>query len=370
MSEFLEEIKSQSLALRETLNYIMNEGKPQFLIVKDFIKKGGINKLIFTGMGSSYISTYLPYYILNQYGITTEIRDSGEFLFNLFPEKKKDIFKNTGIIIISQSGESGEIRELLRKINSIDDTPLTIGITNDPDSYLASMTELQILMNFDKEASVTSKSYVCTLLLLYVMAKTIIGEFFTNESEHEKIDQLITEIDALMNDKASLNKIWKDLIENFGYNMSFIEILSRGSSMVTAHQAALNCKEIAKIYSEASSISTFRHGGIECLNDKTTIILITSDNKNLQLNTKFLDNLINKWKCKKVLHITNQNFDSKLEKIHKNSKIFTYRHTILDNYLAPIMEIIILQLLFYKMAEKKGIEPGIFYYTKKITDDI
>jgi len=177
-------------------------------------------------------------------------------------------------------------------------------------------------------------------------------------------------VDALMNNKVSLHKIWKDLIDSFGYNMNFIEILSRGSSMVTAHQAALNCKEIAKVYSEASSISTFRHGGIECLNDNTTIILITSDNKNLQLNVKFLDNLINKWKSKKVLHITNQNFDNNLEKIHKNSKMIIYRHNIVDNYLAPIMEIIILQLLFYKMAEKRGIEPGIFYFTKKITDEI
>jgi len=49
------------------------------------------------------------------------------------------------------------------------------------------MTELQIFMNFDEEVSVTSKSYVCTLLLLYVVAKTIIGEFFTNETEIQKV---------------------------------------------------------------------------------------------------------------------------------------------------------------------------------------
>lgn len=368
MNEFLAEIKSQPQALRDTLNYVLNEGKSQFLIVKDFIKKGGITKLIFTGMGSSYISTYLPYYILNQYGITTEIRDSGEFLFNLFPEKKQDIFKNTGIVIISQSGESGEIRELLRKINSIEDTPLTIGITNNPNSYLASMTELQILMNFDEETSVTSKSYVCTLLLLYVMAKTITGEFFINGKEHEHIDLLIQEINILLND--SINKIWINLVNFVGYDMNFIEIISRGSSMVTAHQAALNCKEIAKIYSEASSISTFRHGGIECLNDNTIIILITADEKNLQLSKTFLDNLINNWKCKKLLHITNQNFNKELGAIHNNPKVIVYKHNVVDSHLAPIIEIIIIQLLFYKIAERRGIEPGVFYFSKKVTEDI
>ena len=71
---FLKEIKSQPQALRDTFNYILGEGKPQFLKLRDFIKNGGITKLIFTGMGSSFISSYLPYYILNHYGIAVEMR--------------------------------------------------------------------------------------------------------------------------------------------------------------------------------------------------------------------------------------------------------------------------------------------------------
>ncbi|MFX0059599.1 MAG: SIS domain-containing protein [Candidatus Hodarchaeota archaeon] len=372
MNDFLGEIKSQPKALRDTFEYIVNQGKKQFLILKDFIKKGGITKLIFTGMGSSFISGYLPYYILNQYGIAVEMREAGEFLFNTFPKVKKNCFKDSGIIIISQSGESGEIRELLREINSIpmEFKPLTVGITNNPDSYLAYMTELQILMNFDEEVSVTSKSYICTLLILYVMAKTIIGEFFTNEEESQKVEELMTELEVLLNDQKNINKIWKDLLNKFGDKIDFIEILARGSSLTTAYQAALNFKEIVKAYSEANSISTFRHGGIECLNDSSKIILLTSDQKNLQLNSKFINNLINQWKCDKILHITNQNFDEELDKLHENPKLIKYKHKIEDPYLAPIIEIVILQLLFYKIAEKKGIKPGIFFFSQKVTDDI
>jgi len=372
MNEFLEEIKSQPKALRDTLEYIINEGKNQFLILKDFIKKGGITKFIFTGMGSSFISGYLPYYILNQYGIAVEMREAGEFLFNTFPKIKKNCFKDSGIIIISQSGESGEIRELLREINAIpiEFKPLTVGITNNPDSYLAYMTELQIFMNFDEEISVTSKSYICTLLILYVMAKTIIGEFFTSEQEYQKVEELIIELEELLNNQRNINLIWNDLLNKFGTSIDFIEILARGSSLTTAYQAALNFKEIVKTYSEASSISTFRHGGIECLNDSSKLILLTSDQKNLQLNTKFLDNLINQWKCDKILHITNQNFNEELYKLHENPKLILYKHRIEDPYLAPIFEIVILQLLFYKIAEKRGIEPGIFFFSRKITNDI
>ncbi|MHA1458811.1 MAG: hypothetical protein ACTSQR_04010, partial [Promethearchaeota archaeon] len=80
-NNFLKEIKSQPQALENTLQYIVGKGSPQFLKLKKIKKKGGITKLIFTGMGSNYISSYLPYYILNQYGIAVEMREAGEFLF-------------------------------------------------------------------------------------------------------------------------------------------------------------------------------------------------------------------------------------------------------------------------------------------------
>jgi glucosamine 6-phosphate synthetase-like amidotransferase/phosphosugar isomerase protein len=207
------------------------------------------------------------------------------------------------------------------------------------------MTELQIFMNFDEEVSVTSKSYVCTLLLLYVMAKTIIGEFYTNETEIQNVEAFLGEIRSFLQDQKQINKLWKEILSSFGYDIDFLEILSRGPSLTSAHQAALNFKEIVKSYSEASSISTFRH-------------------------IQFIDKLVNEWACGKILHITNQEFDEKAKKLHDDPKIVTYKHKIKDPHLAPIMEIIILQLLFYKMAEKKGIEPGVFKYSRKITDDL
>jgi len=372
MNEFLKEIKSQPQALTDTFNYIINEGKPQFLIIKDFIKKGGITKLIFTGMGSSFISTYLPYYILNQYGIAVELREAGEFLFNTFPKTKQNCFKDTAIVIISQSGESGEIRELMREINSIplENKPLTIGITNNPDSYLAYMTELQIFMNFDQELSVTTKSYVSTLLLLYIMAVTIIDEFFMSEQQNQKVEDLIEEVRKLLNEDELIDQLWNGVLDSFGTNIEFLEILSRGSSMTTAHQAALNFKEIVKSYSEANSISTFRHGGIECLNKFTKVIILSSDKKNLELNTKFLKKLVDEWEVDKILHITNQDFDEDLKNVHENPKFVTYKHNVKDPYLASIMEIVIIQLLFYKIAERKGIDPGVFRFSQKVTTDL
>ena len=188
------------------------------------------------------------------------------------------------------------------------------------------------------------------------MAKTIIGEFFTSEEEKQGVEEVLREIRDLLQNQKQINKIWKDFVPTFGEKIEFLEFLSRGSSLTTAHQAALYFKEIVKSYSEANSISTFRHGGIECLNENTNLIILSSDKDNFELDIQFIENLVKKWAFGKLLLITNQDFDEKVKKLHDNSKIFTYKHGIKDPHLAPIMEIIILQLLFYKIAEKKGID--------------
>jgi len=192
--------------------------------------------------------------------------------------------------------------------------------------------------------------------MLYIMSKTIIGEFFTSEEEIHGVEEVLNEIRDLLQNQKQINKIWKDLVPTFGQKIEFLEFLSRGSSLTTAHQAALNFKEIVKSYSEANSVSTFRHGGIECLNENTNIVILSSDKDNFELNVQFIENLVKKWAFGRLLHITNQEFDERVKNLHDNSKIFTYRHGIKDPHLAPIMEIIVLQLLFYKIAEKKGFD--------------
>ena len=52
------------------------------------------------------------------------------------------------------------------------------------------------------------------------------------------------------------------------------------------------------------------------------------------------------------------------------SKIISFKHDIFNPFLSPIFEIIILQIFFYKMAEKRGLIPGKFKFKQKITRDL
>jgi len=370
MNIFFEEIFSQGMALKRTLDYITDNYENIFGRIKNLVMDKKISRIIFTGMGSSYFCSYVPYYMLKQNGFLVEMLEAGEFLLHGFPEKNDLSFENTCIILISQSGESGEIVELLQKINLLKLKPITIGITNTPESYLANNSDMQLYLNAGKEETVTSKTYVCSILILYFLARSIMTQNLPLVSEFKEINELINIISNFLQPNQSIENIMQPVQgvnKLFGIDYNFIQILARGPSLSTAHQAALNFKEIVKINSEASPISTFRHGEIECLTEKSKLIIISSSDRDHMLDNRFIKNIIEKWRFGTLFYITTQKLDLIDEEIRTNPKIIIYSYEISNHFLTPIVEIIILQLMIYNTALKRGLTPGLFRFTQKIT---
>ena len=287
MNTFLEEILFQGVALRRTLGYLTADDEAVFIPIRNLVREGDISRFIFTGMGSSYFSCFVPLYMLKQHGIDVEMLEAGEFLLHGFPEKNNIAFEHTCIILISQSGESGEVVELLQKLNLLQVKPLTIGITNTPQSYLATHSDLQLYLNAGKEETVTSKTYVCSILTLYFLARAMMTPQVSQGSDLKDAEEVIQWISHLFQSNQSRPSL-EPLMQPvhgvntlFGNDYNFIQILARGPSLSTAHQAALNFKEIAKTTSEASSLSTFRHGGIECLTESSKLIILSSFEQSL-----------------------------------------------------------------------------------------
>ncbi|MBD3256014.1 MAG: SIS domain-containing protein [Candidatus Lokiarchaeota archaeon] len=371
MNEFLREIYSQPKALRDTWNHIQEQYKEKFTELRTVLEEKNISRIIFTGMGSSYFSSYPSYYYLIKKGISAEIREAGEFLFYGIPEKDKHSLERSVIVLISQSGESGEIVRLLNKLKSLAPAPLIIGISNDSSSTLNRKSDYAFIIKAGTETSVTSKSYTSTLLFLFVFTTILSGQNFSSLNTSD-IDDLILEIDKFLENMKTFDNLYDRLLSFFGVNFDFLEILGRGPSLATVYQGALNFKEIAKTYSEGNPCSTFNHGSIECLKKNTHIIILSSDKTNYKLNLNLIEKIVFKWKCGKILHVANQDYQPNFSShhIHDNPKIYLFQHRIKNPYLSPIMEIIVLQLLFFKIAEENNINPGEFYFTKKITKEI
>ncbi len=367
MSGFKEEILSQGKVLERWYDHFLRGYKNQFKEIITGRKR--INRIIFSGMGSSLFAAYVPYYMLKQAGVDAEIVETGEFLLHGFPRKGFEYLNESMLVLISQSGETGEIVELIKLIQVTPIRPYIIGITNDPTSYLSSHSDKQIILNAGIEETVTSKTYTCTLLVLFLLGDMILEEKRESPLHFDKVKHLIENVKNLLENEEEIANFWSTIKSSFGIDYEFVQILSRGPSLATAHQGALNFKEIVKISSEACTLSTFRHGGIESLNSKSKLILIASSYQDHESCVHFIKNLVEKWSFGSLLYITNESIPKELASIFSDSRIIFHVHDINDSFLSPLMEILFLQLICYKTAKEKGIKPGKFRFSEKITKE-
>lgn len=369
MNEFLEEIQAQPQALKNTYDSLVSNQKDQIVKLRDTWRVKNINRVIFTGMGSSNFCGYIPFYYLNQLGIKAEMIEAGEFLIHILSEKNEKIFNSTALVLISQSGESGEIVKILKNQKDMQQVPLIIGITNTPDSYLAKQANLVFFTDAGDEKSVTSKTYTSCILLLYYLSIIIANDFEINSDKLNSLPKYIDYISEFFSHYKEIDLIIKSFLNFLGPETKFLEFLARGASLSTAYQSALNYKEIVKQPSEANPCSTFSHGCIEYLDEKSKIILFSSDNESFKLNNNLTTKMIRDWNCGRIIHICNETRikTSPNPILSENGHLLTYVHDIENTFLAPIIEIILMQFLFYEIAININLEPGKFRHSQKIT---
>lgn len=366
MSKFYDEIMEQPSTLRKVLEYFQDEGSELVTFLKRKMLDRGINYIIFTGMGSSLFCCYVPYYYLNSNGIMCEVRDTSEFLYNSFPSKLRPESmtsrENVLVFCVSQSGESAEIVKLLEKLKGLKAHPLIVGITNQPNSTLYKQSDMCFLLNAGSETSVTSKSYTSSILLLYLIMQALFGENQISTREFKEVESLIEEIELFYKIFCEECDEINNILAFLGEEVKFLEFIARGPSLATANQAALNFKEIVKEKSEALTAGLFRHGSIEMLDEDFKVVFLSSNSNDSTLNSQLISNLLNKWSVGRIIHITNQSTSEK-----NTDRLYLFNHQISNSYLAPIIEIVILQMIMYNLAQKKGLNPGEFKYSSKIT---
>jgi len=406
---FFQEIQYQPSILNESLKkYLENNYQIpiqtiiQLFNLESLNKINSINKIYFIGIGSSYYAVLIAKYffykrikkLFNEFSNLQvpliEICEAGEFLyFYNLGERDKD----TLIFLISQSGESGEIVKILEKLGNVKFPKSNIfAITNTKNSTLDKNSSYSIYLYAGNELSVTNKTYLCTLLVINIIS-SILETYFklkinglklenskeivekAKEFLKEKLDLIKDQINICISQIQNFLSNWNEYSKqfiNFIFNknssitnLKFINFLGNGTALSTSGQGALNTKEIARIYAESLSISMFNHGCVEIIDENYLAIIISNSEEDRISIDRLINNLINKWKVGKAILITNS---SELKnKYENNNSIFVIFINIENEYLAPIVEIIPIQILLYTLAEMKNINPGTFKFSSKVT---
>lgn len=342
MNLFLQDVVNQGQHIKRALDFYSSF---DFLNTLDEISKLDYSKFVFIGMGSSNYASIGASMFLNENKVNSTVISAGQFLYyglNMLDDK-------TLIIIVSQSGESAEIINILNRLENKYDI---VCITNNAQSTLAKKSKFCLYLNVENEVTVSSRTYTATFIVTNLLARYIAG------CKNNCMEDLRDASESLSCFIEEYKDRCKDISE-FIKDVKFISAMGRGASYGSALAGGLFLKEASKFPSEGTDSAEFRHGPIEVVDDKFGAIVFAPEGRTVDLSIKIARDIA--VKGGKVLLVTDKNG------IAEDKNIFVLKYEKVKEYLAPIIEIAGIQLLCVAVAEVSGITPGEFRWASKVT---
>lgn len=333
----LKEINEQDKVFKDTINYYYDGSMESLEKSFGFIKK--FKKIDIVACGSAYHTGIVGKSLIEKYAdIPVNVEVASEYRY-----KKCFYDKDTLLIVVSQSGETADTLAALRKAKN--DGITTMAIVNVIGSSIAREADYVVYIKAGFEIAVaTTKAYLAqvaifSLIALYLgKAKNIISD-----EEYKKISDEIKEMPKLIQ-KTIKNDNYIEIADKI-YNKKQIFFIGRAIDYAIALEASLKLKEISYINSVAYQAGELKHGTISLIAKNTPVIALLTDE---EIAEKTISNIKEtKARGAYVILVTN---------MIPNEKFYDKNITIdkIEEILQPILTIIPLQLLSYRIAKNKG----------------
>ncbi len=336
--EYLGDILDQPRAVRETVAGLDVTDELRRIFAR--AHHGEFRVLILTGMGSSFFGLRPLQLELIEHGYLAITVETSE----LIHYEKKLMSAEALIVAVSQSGRSAEV---IRLLDDNSGTAPVLAITNTPDSPLASRSDAAILTRAGKEHSVTCKTYVAALAALRWLGDVLCErDLRQSRRELESAEPLIGEYLGG----------WEQHVGGF---MELLEgvrdlfLLGRGASVAAAQCGALIIKESAHFHAEGMSSAAFRHGPFEILGKEIVALIFAGDTRTRGLNRGLLQDV--------------REGGGRAEWIGEDATFAPCALPKGPGSIAPILEILPIQMVTLALALLAGREPGRFTLATKVT---
>ena len=238
------DILKQPAQLRNSLAHMMGAGKPALDAAAQLLCRSW--PVVITGIGASWHAGMAMQAELMACGWPAVLVDASELLHSA------EVPKGAAVVMLSRSGKSTEIVQLVEKCRARSAT--IIAITNSIDSPLAKGADVVLNTNteFDHAVSVTTYSAIA-----------LAGVLLAAEAAGNSAQPIQSQImNALMAAEVAIPE-WRETIERSGWLGNGNEptyFLARGASLASCHEARLLWEEAAKREATALTSSGFRHG--------------------------------------------------------------------------------------------------------------
>ncbi|HHF7060009.1 TPA: glutamine--fructose-6-phosphate transaminase (isomerizing) [Streptococcus mutans] len=277
----LKEIDEQPTVMRKLIStYADENGK---LTVDPAIVKSvqEADRIYILAAGTSYNAGFASKSMIETLTDTpVELGIASEWGYNMPLLSKKPMF-----ILLSQSGETADSRQVLVKANAMGVPSLTI--TNVPGSTLSREATYTMLLHAGPEIAVAStKAYTAQIAALTFLSKAV-GE--ANGKKEALEFDLVHELSIVAQSiEASLSE--REVIEKKVANLLATSrnafYIGRGNDYYVAMEASLKLKEISYIQCEGFAAGELKHGTISLIEEGTPVLALISSSETVAAHTR------------------------------------------------------------------------------------
>ena len=273
------EIFHQPTSLEDTILNFADKKTNSVFLPKNTIDFNNISNIILVACGTAYHSCMIAKYWLEQMTDKhVSIDIASEYRY-----KKNNIDKNSIAIVVSQSGETMDTLECLKKFRQND--LFTISIVNVLNSSIARMSDYVLPTLAGPEIGVAAtKSFTAQLAVLALLGLHI-------QQQKNNIEKNI--FNSLFSIHESIKKILKDSkrFEEIAHSLrdaKSIFYIGRGIMYPIALEGALKLKEITYKHCEGYAAGELKHGPLALIEDQIPVIALAPSDHNF---SKILSNI-------------------------------------------------------------------------------
>jgi len=248
MTHFLQDILRQPEELEQVIKLLGGELSGSLQEASETISRA--SHVFFTGIGASWNAALGAGALFHREGRPVYLLDASELLYNT------QIPAESAVVILSRSGRSAEILQLLEKAQTA--AARVVGITNFAGEGLDQKADSAIVLPVGPDHGISANTYVSLAAGASALAATVAGTFHAAFT-----------LDLLRTIKETKKKIpfWQEQLTKSSWLLpgAVYYFLARGSNLASSNEAQLLWEEAVKMPAVALGTDAFRHGPQEAV---------------------------------------------------------------------------------------------------------
>jgi len=328
----------------EVLGQVLEEGWPEARAVARAVRSRGFRSAVVAARGTSDNAALYCKYLFEVFlSLPTALASPSAFTLYGSEMRLEDVL----VIGISQSGESRDVLEIVRRSGKLGAS--TLSVTNDEGSSMAAAADHHLFLRAGKEESVAAtKTYTASLLMLYFLANALNGADAPGDEA------------ARLPEKARkmLASGWEGTAR-YRY-ADHIVVTSRGFNLPTAQEAALKLMETSCVVAQPFSEADLRHGPMAMVTRDFPVLAIVPPGRARATMVGLVETLNERGAELVVL--------SEDEKVLKKAAASFRVPVSSPEELSPVLYAIPPQMFAHDLSVLKGLDPDSPRGLSKVTE--